>query len=275
MTEHPVPLACVCRAGLWRCVFAGEQLRGFGERVVACMQCGTVGAIKHQTEPIPYDPHDASRVVGLAPVELSPAALAWLGAWPRRVGDPEPDPTRAEELFFLPAALRCDDPEALARAEASARATSARTARDRLCAAGVPEEPPPGALPPGFWQFKATWEAGRLAEDTPIEEVFARASPIRRPAAWFVRLPERDAMIASIAALCGDADRERRRVGLGALPLLKLDGEALTIPEPVVRAAAVRARALRDAGDAAESQYLTHVMVAHDPAVEQRLRGSS
>jgi hypothetical protein len=264
-----IPLACACEEPLVRLVFGVEHLRGFGERVVACMRCGTASAVTDVTEPIPDFP-ERCRIVGLAPLALAPGHLDWLSRWPRRAGDPEAHPITPEETFYLPASVRCANHASLERAEAPARADGAPIAT-RLRAAGVPPEPAPADLRPNLWHFAATWEALRLHDDTPLEARLERANPIRAPACWFVPLPAQGELVVAIAAMCGDADRARRRAGLTALQVLKRPGAPFEIPEAILAAVADRLRALTS--EPAEASYVVAVLSAHDRSAEARLRG--
>jgi hypothetical protein len=272
----PIPFACACdgRAPLWRTVLGTEELQNGGQRVVACMRCGHVGAVVWTTEVIELDPHDARRITGLEALTATPDELAWLGAWPRRVGDPECVHARSGEVFFLGALARFEDEPALERAEQRARETSSRRYDERLRAAGVPAESPPDTrlLHSRLWFFTETWEALRLPEDASAEVLIESANPMKRPASWVAEahLPTGDGLVAAIATLIGDADTKRRRTGLGALNILKLRATGtFTLPEPILDAAAKRIAQL-DPADASRS-YLIHVLAAFDGRVHERL----
>jgi hypothetical protein len=180
---RPIPLACSCASPLWRTVFAGENLRATGELVLACMRCGTVGAIKGVFEAIPYDPHDAMKLVGYETATLAPASRDWLAEWPRAVGEPLPPLRARADAFFISAQVRCADADELARAEAVARSSASNGLVERLRAAGIPGAPPPEDLPAGMWQFKAAWDALRRGDEAIIGELIVRGHLMQLPVA--------------------------------------------------------------------------------------------
>jgi hypothetical protein len=164
----PLPVRCACAAPLWRVVLGTERVMNRGQRVLACMRCGAVTAVAHRTEPIPLDVHDAVRVTGFEPLPLTASARAWLGQWPRRVGEPTVDYGRPEEVFFLPPSLRDLDAESLEIAEQHARAHGAAqyderdepVAERRLVQA---EQPPGGVTHGGTWSWRAVAGRGEAA----------------------------------------------------------------------------------------------------------------
>ena len=153
MTRPPEPTRTTrradcpgCGARLWRHVLDG-QVDGDGADVHACLSCGHVKLV-HVYWDLWSDPHQ-STVRGWSDEPLAPDVAAWVGAWPRVVGDYGRDP------FFLPAWLRCGSAEELAAVEAHAReAQAAGTPLLRFAAAGWPAEPPPAALPGELGHFR-------------------------------------------------------------------------------------------------------------------------
>ena len=213
------------------------------------------------------------RVVGLEALTVAPSDLAWLGAWPRLVGDPERFEARSEDVFFLPASARFESELDLERAEGGARDAAAKRFDERLRAAGVPLEAPPASplVRERFWFFAEAWESLRLPAETSIEALLERADPLRRPASWVAeaRLPTGDRLAHVIAALIGDPDVKRRRAGLSALNMLKArSAGTFTLPDAIVDAATSRIAQLDPADDS--RRYLIAVLGAFDALAAAR-----
>jgi hypothetical protein len=271
----PIPFACDCGTAIWRTVFGTEQLQNRGQRVIVCMRCGRVGAVCHTTQSV--EGSDAVRVVGVEALKAAPAELAWLGAWPRRVGDPEGFYTRSEDVFFLPATALFESELELEQAEVQSRREAvAKRFDERLRAAGIPREPPPetSLVRHTFWFFVEAWEAVRFPADTSIETILHRADPLRRPASWVAEahLPMGEGLVRSVASLVGDPDATRRRVGLMALNLLKSRTVGdFALPDAVLDAAAACIARLDPSDDS--RRYLIHVLGLFDRrAIELLLR---
>ena len=268
-----IPIRCSCDAPLWRIVFGLDTATGGSERVVACARCGIAGALRYKTEEIPYDERGAVRIVGFEVKDMDASALAWLSAWPRCAGDVEALDLPAVR-FFLPSTSRFADEASLLDAERNAREAGAgKRYTDLLVAAGVPSEAPPSSLGSAFRFFRLAWEFLRLPEDTPLADLIDRADPKQSPASWICedRLPEGDALVVAVAALVGDEDQQRRRIGIGALNILRQRSPngKLVMPDAIVTAASARITALDPKDD--QRRYLRHVLSAYDADVLARL----
>jgi len=139
---------CACPSSMQRPVLRDHT--GVNRRVTACLRCGAVSVTDSIVEePRPHDVRCVANVV----VDVAPAALAWLAAFPRVAGPA----WEWQDPIYLPADTRAEDEAELEAIEARARAEQAGwPPMDRLQSAGLPEAPPP-VLPEGLARFARVW----------------------------------------------------------------------------------------------------------------------
>lgn len=143
---------CACDHRLHRSVLLDHT--GYTRRVSACLGCGAVTvADAGGDEPRAGDiRHYGNRVVAI------PDPLRdWLARWPRRVH------YGIRDDVYLPADLRCDDPDTLARIEEEACADQhGLTRNERLRrVGGVPTEAPPAPLSGEMAVYATVWRSLR------------------------------------------------------------------------------------------------------------------
>jgi hypothetical protein len=155
----PVPPCSACGA-------SGELERSVlfdDETARSCLACGHVRVSVLSVE-YSDNPHVDPRSVPHE-VQLAPAALAWVSAFPRRVAGVE---------RFLPASTRASHAAELAAIEAEAPATG--TLGERLRGAGLPGAPPHGHLSQATVPFHVVHDVLAFSEQTPIDVVLGRAA---------------------------------------------------------------------------------------------------
>jgi hypothetical protein len=206
---------CDCGAGLWRPILfpLGNLLQA-----AACLRCGRVTLVERLAEePRPHDVREyANRVV-----ELAPSTLAWIGAWPRRAGDPW---SSGATEFYLAASARVADVAALSTLEADeVRAQSPLSPVERLRRAGHPSSPPPSDLPSGWSQLAATWRGLELAGDVPFDRLMSEAAEAFAGRFALELLGRRPELAAELASWLGDPAHERRTLARRVARELRVD----------------------------------------------------
>ncbi len=146
---------CACPWAMQRPVLRDHT--GVNRRVTACLRCGAVNVTDSIVEePHPHDVRCVANVV----LDVAPAALEWLAAFPRLAG-----PAWGwRDPIYLPADSRAEDEAELEALEARAKAAQAALApAERLERAGLPEAPPP-ELPEGLARFSRVWSDAALRQ---------------------------------------------------------------------------------------------------------------
>ncbi len=206
---------CDCDVRLHRPVLHGHT--GINFRVGACMRCGTVTFAEAMVEE--PRPHDV-RCVGNRVAEVTPQVLAWLAEWPRQAAGV----WQQDDAVYLPAALRCETPEALAAAEQAALAAQRELDRvTRLRQAGFPGSAPPVALSKQCDSFRETWEGLQLTDETDLDTL-VRHADWRTWAAPFAHavLARRPDLERVVLDLVNSPVPSRHSAGLSIICALKL-----------------------------------------------------
>ena len=264
---------CACDPTLRRVVLGTERMMMCGQRVVACLRCGTLGAYQHRFEPIEGDPLDRSMVVGFTPVDLSPQTRAWMSEFPRRTGSEYDEPKCADDIFFLPAATRCDDEAQLADIEARVcHAPPTTPLVRRLLDAGLPASSAPADVPGMFYFFAKSVKLATLPQDAPADALLTACFGISPPVSWLVepRLPHGAELSAAIVAL---VERDAIDIAYYALPRLRANPQTPNeVPTDIVDAIARSIQRMTAPAQRSMRLRLVNQLGAYDALAAQRLR---
>jgi hypothetical protein len=146
----------------------------------ACMKCGSLSYTEARGDDGRYTGEPS---VVYARIPLPEEVAVWLAAWPRVTPiyhEPlwwmHPGLYRSES-FYLPATLRCKNPERLLAEEVRLRTDQQGLGRRAtLIQCGVPKAPPPDDLPRPLSGFATIWHDLQLTPQSDVQQLIDRAN---------------------------------------------------------------------------------------------------